>query len=1106
MRRLVVTILLLAAAIVPAASAAAAPAPAWSIVAIPYPTNFTPGASGALGNLGYLVIAKNVGGAPTNGGFTVADKLPAALKPSAGRPPSGFYGPKEGGTLNCEVSGRTITCTGATPALEPGGQAFVRVPVDVESSAGPVAVNRASVSGGGAGSSAETVQPTTVSAAPAAFGFPEGPTGLFGVTTSEDGSTATQAGSHPYQQTIAAATFATIPRPGVSEVRAAGGGVRDVVAELPSGTVVNPAATPVRCTETELEGKISGCPEASQIGTIVPVASVLENLTPAMKQLYNMVPPPGYAAELAFEVVEGTYVHLLGSVRSDGSFVLSAGANDIVAKVAIGGEIPMLWGNPSDPSHDPQRGECLNTFGPATCPTERTNVPFVSLPSSCGSPLLTSIRADSWLEPGNFVTRSSESTDLQTGAPVGVTGCSQLAFEPTIQSRSTTSTSDSPAGLDFDLNQPQHEAANELSTANLKNVSVTLPQGFVLNPSAGSGLEGCSTSQIGLSTGVGASPIRFAETPPNCPNASKIGTVEVTSPVLKDDQAGGRKPVVLPGSVYLAKPFDNPFGSLLGVYVVVDDQETGILAKLPGRVEPNQSNGQLTAIFKESPQLPLSDVKLHLFGGPRASLTTPISCGTATTNSTLTPWTTPEGADATAADSFAVTSAPGGGDCPSSESQAPNHPGFMAGTMTPVAGGFSPFVLKLNREDGSQRVVAIDTTLPEGLTGKLAGIPYCPEDAIAAAQRRSNPNEGADEIAHPSCPAASEVGSVDVAAGSGPTPLHVAGHAYLAGPYKGAPISLVVVTPAVAGPFDLGVVVTRVALQVNLETAQIHAVSDPLPTFLQGIPLDVRSITLNMDRPNFVINPTSCEPKAITGSATSATGASAPLSQRFQVAGCDKLGFKPSLKVSLKGGTKRAGHPALKAVVTYPKKGAYTNIARAQVGLPHSEFLDQGNLNKVCTQPELRSDSCPARSVYGHAKAWTPLLDKPLEGPVYLAVGFGYKLPALVADLNGQVRIFLKGKIDTTKHGGIRNTFEAVPDAPISRFVLEMKGGKKYGLLENSENICRNPQKASAVFKAQTGKTLHLQPKIAISCKKGKANGKKGTKGKKGTHRPSSQK
>jgi hypothetical protein len=340
---------------------------------------------------------------------------------------------------------------------------------------------------------------------------------------------------------------------------------------------------------------------------------------------------------------------------------------------------------------------------------------------------------------------------------------------------------------------------------------------------------------------------------------------------------------------------------------------------------------------------------------------------------------------------------------------------------------------------------------------------------------------------------------VNVTAGSGSSPYPVSGHAYLAGPYKGAPLSLVVIVPAVAGPFDLGNVVDRVALIVGEYDARIHAVADPLPTIREGIPLDVRSIELKLDRSQFTLNPTSCEAKAIEGSVSTQAGQTAPLSNRFQVGNCERLAFKPSLKLSLKGGTKKTGHPSVKAVVTYPQQGDYANIARAQVSLPHSEFLDQGNIAKACTKPVVQAGACPAKSIYGRAKAWTPLLGKPLEGPVYLVGGYGYKLPALVAELNGQIRLLLVGKIDTGENKGIRNTFEAVPDAPVSRFVLELKGGKKYGLLENSEDVCKKVQKAQVSFKAQNGRALMMKPTITNNCgKQKKAKAKKSkTSGKK---------
>jgi hypothetical protein len=332
----------------------------------------------------------------------------------------------------------------------------------------------------------------------------------------------------------------------------------------------------------------------------------------------------------------------------------------------------------------------------------------------------------------------------------------------------------------------------------------------------------------------------------------------------------------------------------------------------------------------------------------------------------------------------------------------------------------------------------------------------------------------------PSCPAASQLGTVSAGAGSGPSPFFVQGKVYLAGPYKGAPLSIAIITPAVAGPFDLGAVVVRAGLYVDESTAQITVKSDPLPTILQGIPLDVRSVAVQVDRNQFTLNPTNCEEKAITAQLTSLAGAVASLQSHFQVGGCAGLGFKPSLKLSLKGATKRTGHPSLTATVTYPKGGSYTNIARAQVTLPHSEFLDQAHIKTICTRVQFAAKACPAASVYGHAKAITPLLDAPLSGPVYLRSS-NHELPDLVADLNGQVEVTLVGRVDTGKSGGIRNTFEAVPDAPVSKFVLSMQGGKK-GLLVNSADICGKPQRAIVNLTAHNGKTLKMTPVIANSC------------------------
>ncbi|HEX6665678.1 MAG TPA: hypothetical protein VF081_03700, partial [Solirubrobacterales bacterium] len=394
----------------------------------------------------------------------------------------------------------------------------------------------------------------------------------------------------------------------------------------------------------------------------------------------------------------------------------------------------------------------------------------------------------------------------------------------------------------------------------------------------------------------------------------------------------------------------------------------------------------------------------------------------------------------------------------------------------------------LTRDDGEQRLGGLETTLPQGLSGKLAGIPYCPEAAIATATARSGEGQGAVELAAPSCPSASQIGTAVAGAGAGPSPYYVQGNAYLAGPYKGAPLSTVIITPAIAGPFDLGVVVVRAALYINESTGQVTAKSDPLPQILHGLPLDIRSVSLRLDRSNFVLNPTSCEVKAITATAISTIGTAAPLSNRFQVDACRGLGFSPKLSLSLKGATKRAGHPAFKAVLTQPAGQA--NIARVSVALPPTEFLDQAHVSNPCTRPQFAAGTCPPTSVLGRVRAITPLLDAPLEGPIYFRSNGGEReLPDVVADLGGQVHLVQVGFVDAVHKKGseqsrIRTTFATVPDAPVSKIVIELKSGKKNGLLVNSANICKTPNQAIVKMRGQNGKSFDSKPRIATSCTK----------------------
>lgn len=909
-----------------------------------------------------------------------------------------------------------------------------------------------------------------------------------------------QAGGHPYE-VIAnfginwtenfGEPFAVSNRP--NEIPA--GNLRTVVAELPPGFIGNPAATQ-RCTRTDvIRFRCSG---AAQVGRLEIKEAGSGEYSGYRQSLYNVVPPKGMVAEFGANVEQHVTVFIDFRLRPDGNYAVTSESLNNSDVIGVTGVYANFWGVPADPSHDTLR-QCPSPSGFGQYEGCSANVPqpkpLLSNPTSCGGPLTSVLAVDSYQATGLFDRHAVETEPI--------TGCNQLEFTPALEARPTTNHADSPTGLNVDLHIPQKPAIEDPEgkrEADLKDTTVTLPQGTDLNPAAASGLEACSSSQIGLQTPAAQTPIRFSGSPAQCPDASKVGTVELLTPLLAEEDQNhnptSEHPV--PGAVYLAAPHDNPFGSLLAIYIAVEDPRYGIVVKLAGHVEADPQTGQLTATFDENPQVPFEDFKLKFFGGAHATLRTPQTCGAYRTTSVLTPWSAPEtGPPATPSDNWQISQAATGGACPSTPAEEPHAPSIEAGTEAPVAGAYSPLILHLSRADGSQELKGIDTTLPPGLTGKLAGVAECPQGALEAAEKKP----GREEQASPSCPPASLVGSVNVGAGAGPAPFYVQGNAYLAGPYKGAPLSLAIVTPAVAGPFDLGTVVVRAALFVNPETAQITAKSDPIPTILQGIPLDVRSIALKMTRNQFTLNPTSCEKMALTGSALSTLGQSAPLSSPFQVGGCSTLGFKPKLAIRLKGGTKRTKHPALQATLTYPPGGPFANIAKASVALPHSEFLDQGHIGTICTrvqfaEGQVPGEKCPAASVYGFARAVTPLLDQPLEGPVYLRSS-NHTLPDLVAALNGQIDVALDGRIDKDKEGGLRNSFEVVPDAPISKFTLEMKGGKK-GLLINSEPLCGKTQRAIAKFTAQNGKVDDFNPVIANSCKKkaGKGMGHKHRHGK----------
>jgi hypothetical protein len=1045
LRKLLVALLALAAILPATANGALAPAPAWSITARSMPTRFLPETTGSEAKPpGYLLIATNIGAAATSGGFEISDTLPAGLAFALSKGAYGSYG-TSGTELTCGVSGQTVTCDGLEPKLQPGEAISMTIPVKVLPGAASSVVDEASAGGGGAPFAITTTE-TAIQPEPPPFAILPGSSGLSTTITGADGTEVTQAGSHPYQLSAGIGLPTTTSAGG--ELLAIGGGVRDLTVDLPRGLIVS-SLTGQRCTEAQLESSSTdppGCPDSSQVGTLT-VALLLGGGNPnvSILPLYNMVPVAGTPVEFGVEVTEGIYIHMLSQLRSESDYGLSARINDISAKAALVGAEVTLWGNPSDQSHDFVRGRCLIVLGGA-CPVDRTDAAFLSLPNACGRPIAMGARADSWIEPGVFSERRLEGPTLD--------GCNRLDFEPTISSRPTTRSSDSPSGLDLELRLPQNDRYAGLAEASLRDATLTLPEGLTANPAGADGLGACAPTQIGLLTPVGEDPVQFSGEAASCPDAAKVGTAEVETPLLD---------YPLAGALYLAEPRQNPFGSLFAIYLAVDDPQSGIVIKLAGRITADPVSGRLTARFAENPELPIAAFRQHFFGGPRALFKTPLGCRTYDVHADLTPWSSPEGADVTSSDSFSIGPAAG---CPASEADAPNSPWFSAGSVAPRAGAYSPFVLRLTRADGSQRLTTLDLTLPAGLAGRLAGVPDCSDAQIVAA----------------SCPATTEVGTVDIAAGAGIMPLHLGGRIYMAGPYKGAPLSLAILTPAIAGPFDLGTVLVRVALYVDSRSTQIHAISDPLPTILQGVPLDIRSLSLRLDRPDLTLNPTSCERMSIPARTVSAQGRIAVLSDRFQVGECSRLGFKPQVAVRLLGPTHRGAHPSFRTTLTARRGDA--NIRRVAVTLPGTELLDSRHIDAICTAEEFAAERCPAGSIYGYAKGWTPLLDWPLEGPVYLRSS-RHKLPDLAASLEGQVQLDLIGRIDSVD-GRLRNTFSALPDVPLSKVVVTLKGGRK-GLIANTGRLCARKPRASASFYAHNLKTREIDPVVKTDCgKKGR--------------------
>jgi len=775
--------------------------------------------------------------------------------------------------------------------------------------------------------------------------------------------------------------------------------------------------------------------------------------------IYNMVPPPGIPAELGGSR-EGFVALLDASVRTGGDYGVTVSSKNTIIGVVAARLI--IWGVPGDPSHDSQR--CNEPKPPdqiteeAVCtaagpengpnPYDGTPEPFLTLPGSCGAPLLWTDIADSWQGDGPLAGPSFEET-----APLG--GCERLRFTPTIELAPETQLADTQTGLTVRLEVPQNEDVGGLAEADLKEAVVTLPAGMTVNPSAANGLGACSEAQIGLDD---------AETP-SCPTESKLASVKIVTPLLEEP---------LRGAVYLAQQGNlpgngsNPYGSLLAIYLVAEG--SGVLVKLPGELTLDQSTGQLTARFGEDPltkqflpQLPFSELEMQFFGGAGAALVTPAACGSYTATTAMTPWS--GSPPATPASPFSISSGCGGGFAPS----------FSAGATSNLAGSFSPLTVSFSRQDGEQELHAVQLNLPPGLLGEIAQVPLCGE---------AQANAG-------TCGQASKIGTVSVAAGAGPQPFWITGgHAYLTGPYDGQPFGLSIVVPAVAGPFNLGQegkpIVVRSAISVNPTTAAVTITSEPFPRILQGVPLQIRTVDVNVNRPDFTLNATSCEPMSITGTLQGAQGAASALSAPYQAAGCANLLFKPSFTVSTQGTASKLNGASLDVEVV--QKSGEADIHKVDVQLPLQLPSRLTTLQKACTEAQFAANpaGCPAGSFVGYATAHTPILSNPLTGPAILVSHGGAAFPDLVVILQGEgVTIDLTGHTDIKK-GITYSRFETVPDAPIESFELKLPEGPHsvlaaYLPTKANYSFCGQSLTMPTTIVGQNGAQITQSTKIAVT-------------------------
>jgi hypothetical protein len=1007
----------------------------------------------------------------------IVDTLPAGLFVTH------IYGEGGGGSIGrtagskvkgaeepCSVVGQVVTCTYAGPLL-PYERLIVAIDVEVESGAG-TGMNEVSVSGGGA--------PTSLSRHALALGGSEPSYGVenYELTPEEEGGALdTQAGSHPFQltTTLTFNTKSILVTKGFDQIEVLPEVLpvdltKDLRFNVPPGLVGNPTPLPKCSFYVFVQEEGRRCPNNTVVGEATPIVtnSDLSSHVAASiaEPLFSLEPSVGEPARFGFETPLGPVV-LDTSLRTGGDYGVVITVPDITDAFGFVGSQVTFWGVPADPRHDTSRGSCLvkdRVFeeaekGESSCVVQEKAQPLLVLPTACTGPLHTSVEGDSWENIGQFSQPGEYTLSNSIGEPYGIDGCNRLNFEPSVTVAPDGQQGSTPTGLTVGVHVSQKGSLNPtgLAESAVKNTAVTLPAGVTLNPAGADGLSACGEGEVGLESAGEQT----------CPESSKVGTVEVRTPLL---------PNPLVGAAYLAQQDANPFGSLVALYLVVYDPVSGVRVKLAGEVKPDLVTGQLVSTFKETPDLPFEELSLHFFGGSRAPLGTPALCGGYTTTASIAPWSGNEPVQSSS--EFNITSGPNGSAC---SNPLPFDPSLTTGSLNIQAGAFTPFTMTMSREDGNQNLDAIQLKMPPGLLGTLSSVKLCGE---------AEGNAG-------TCGPESLIGHTTVSVGLGGNPYTVTGgEVFITGPYEGAPYGLSIVNPAKAGPFNLGKVVVRAKIEVNPENAALTITSDAtgpyaIPQIIDGIPLEIKHVNVSVDRKDFTFNPTNCAPQEIGGGLTSSQGVVSTLHVPFQVTNCAVLKFKPIFSVSTAGKTSRAKGASLNVKLTYPKAafGTQANIGKVKVDLPKQLPSRLTTLQKACPDSVFDANpaSCPADSRIGSATATTPVLPVHLEGPAYFVSHGGAKFPELIVALSGEgVTVYLHGETFISKAGITSSTFRTIPDVPIGTFELKLPQGPDSALAANG-NLCTSKLVMPTTFVGANGMSIHQStPVTATGCAKHK--------------------